>query len=351
MTMTAGNHPAPEIRKLRWGVMSTANIGRGAVNPAIQASSNGTLDAVASRDGTRARSFADAAGISRHYGSYEALLDDRDIDAVYIPLPNGGHAEWTIRAAERGKHVLCEKPFALSVEQCDRMERAAKANGVKLMEAFMYRFHPRTERAISLVLGGALGTIRSIRSAFTFRLARPGDVRWDPEQGGGALWDVGCYCVSVSRTMANAEPAEVQAWASWSDRGVDTRLNGVMHFPNGVIAHFDCALDMERREFYDVGGTDSSITVESGFTPGKADAAIIEHRANREHVQHEIAGADQYRFMVEHFADCALNNRQVRYPAAEARANVAVIAALYESARNGGRPVQPAPHRGAHNLE
>lgn len=328
------------MKKLRWGVISTANIGRGAVNPAIQASSNGTLDAVASRDAGKARAFAEMSGIQKSYGSYEALLVDPDIDAVYIPLPNGGHAEWTIRAAERGKHVLCEKPMALSVEQCREMQRAADANGVKLMEAFMYRFHPRTERAIELARSGALGTIRSIRSAFTFRIWRDNDVRLDPTLGGGALWDVGCYCVNVSRTMANGEPKEVQAWASWSERGVDTHLNGVLHFENGVIAHFDCSLDMERREFYDVGGSHGSMTVETGFAPGKGSTSIVEHRAKRESVTHEFAGTDQYQFMVEHFADCALHDRPLRYPASEATANVAVISALYESAKNGARPVQ-----------
>jgi predicted dehydrogenase len=326
-------------RKLRWGVLSTANIGRASVNPAIQASSNGTLLAVASRDRERARAFAEAARIPKYYGSYEALLNDPDIDAVYIPLPNGVHAEWAIHAAERGKHVLCEKPLALTVAECRDMHRAADANRVKLMEAFMYRFHPRTEKAIQLVASGALGTVRSIRSVFTFRLARTDDIRLDPALGGGALWDVGCYCVNVSRTMARAEPVEVQAWASWSDRGVDTRLNGVLHFVNGARAHFDCALDMERREFYDVGGTDASMTVETGFSPQSRDVEIVEHRAKREDVRHSSQGADQYRRMVEHFSDCVIHDRPLRYAEADAMANVAVIQALYESARNGGRTV------------
>jgi D-xylose 1-dehydrogenase (NADP+, D-xylono-1,5-lactone-forming) len=207
------------------------------------------------------------------------------------------------------------------------------------MEAFMYRFHPRTERAISLVESGALGTVRSIRSAFTFRLTRTDDVRLDPALGGGALWDVGCYCVNVSRTMARAEPAEVQAWASWSDRGVDTRLNGVLHFTNGVTAHFDCALDMERREFYDIGGTDAAIMVETGFSPQMRSVEIVEHRAKREEVRHDTPAIDQYRLMVEHFSDCVLNDRPLRYAAADALGNVAVIEALYKSARDGGKTV------------
>jgi predicted dehydrogenase len=139
--------------------------------------------------------------------------------------------------------------------------------------------------------------------------------------------------------MARAEPFEVQAWASWSDRGVDTRLNGVLHFTNGVTAHFDCALDLERREFYDVGGTDASFMVETGFSPQMRDVEIVERRAKREEVRHAVAATDQYRVMVEHFSDCVLNDRPLRYPAADAAANVAVIEALYESARGGGRTV------------
>ena len=179
--------------KLRFGVLSTANIGRAAVNPAIQAARNAELVAVASRDGERAREFAAQGAIPRHHGSYEALLDDPEIDALYIPLPNSLHREWAIRAAEKGKHVLCEKPLALTAAEGREMAAAADAHRVKLMEAFMYRFHPRTEKVIELVRGGRIGELRAIRSAFTFRLTRPDNIRLKPELGGGALMDVGCY--------------------------------------------------------------------------------------------------------------------------------------------------------------
>jgi predicted dehydrogenase len=329
-------------RKLRWGVLSTANIGRAAVNPAIQASRNGTLLAVASREPARARAFAAKWGIPRHHGSYEALLEDTEIDAIYVPLPNHLHAPWTIRAAERGKHVLCEKPLALSAAECREMERAAAANGMKLMEAFMYRFHPRTERAVELVRGGALGAVRAIRSVFTFRLTRTDDVRLDPAMGGGALMDVGCYCVNVSRTLAGSEPVEVQAWATWGLSGVDVELAGALRFETGLVAHFDCALTLERRELFEVAGTDASITVEAAFRPGEGGVAIVEHRARGELVRHEVAGADEYRLMVEHFADCVLHDRPLRYAAAEAAGNMAVLEALLASARDGGRPVAVA---------
>ena len=329
-------------KKLRWGVLSTANIGRAAVNPAVQASRNGTLLAVASREPERARAFAAKWGIPRHHGSYDALLEDAEIDAIYVPLPNHLHAPWTIRATEHGKHVLCEKPLALSVAECREMERAASANGVKVMEAFMYRFHPRTERAVELVRSGALGAVRAIRSAFTFRLTRTEDVRLDLAMGGGALMDVGCYCVNVSRTLAGSEPVEVQAWATRGPSGVDVELSGALRFETGLVAHFDCALTLERRELFEVAGTNASITVEAAFRPGEGKVAIVEHRGRGEEVRHESPGADEYRLMVEHFADCALYDRPLRYTAAEAAGNMAVIEALRESARNGGRPVTVA---------
>ncbi|MDX1495553.1 MAG: Gfo/Idh/MocA family oxidoreductase, partial [Longimicrobiales bacterium] len=177
---------------VRWGVLSTANIGRAAVNPAIQASSNGELVAVASRDADRARAFASEHGIPESCGSYEALLERDDIDAVYIPLPNSMHREWTIRAAEAGKHVLCEKPLALDAAECEEMEAAAAEAGVKLMEAFMYRFHPRTERVVEMLREGVVGEPKTVRSTFTFRLRSRDNIRLDPDLGGGALMDVGC---------------------------------------------------------------------------------------------------------------------------------------------------------------
>ena len=175
--------------KLRWGVLSTANIGRAAVIPAIQHSENGEVVAVASRDEQKGRDFAARTGIGRSYGSYEALLAASDIDAVYISLPNSLHREWSIKSAEAGKHILCEKPLALNAAECEQMESAARRHHVVLMEAFMYRFHPRTERVIALLREGALGEVRLIHSAFTFRVSNPANIRLQAELGGGSLMD------------------------------------------------------------------------------------------------------------------------------------------------------------------
>ena len=327
-------------RRLRWGVISTAKIGRKAVNPAIHASSNGELLAVASRNEGRARAFAEETGIPTALGSYEALLEDDRIDAVYNPLPNSLHKEWTIRAAEKGKHVLCEKPLALNAAECREMEAAASANGVKLMEAFMYRFHPRTERVLEMVRSGAVGELKQIRSSFTFLLNRPDDILWDPGLGGGSLMDVGCYCVNVSRTMAGREPVEVRAMANYHSSGVDAQMAGSLRFDDGLLAHFDCALTMERTQVYHILGTEGHLRVQNAFVPG-TDDAVIEHFDPENNLTNLIVpGTDEYQLMVEHFADCVLNDRPLRYTAEEAALNMRVIEALYESARKDGAEVK-----------
>jgi predicted dehydrogenase len=324
---------------IRWGVMSTANIGRAAVVPAIAASRSGRVEAVASRDVERARVFAGAHGIARWHGRYQDLVDDPEVDAVYVPLPNSLHREWTLRALRAGKHVLCEKPLALTEDQCLEMDAAAREAGVTLMEAFMYRFHPRTEQVASMVRGGALGTVRAIRSTFTFRLTRPGNIRMDPGLGGGALMDVGCYCVNVSRTLAGAEPVAVQAQANWAESGVDAEMAGILRFPDGLLAHFDCALTTERAESFEVAGEAGFLRVPSAFLPGTADAAIEEHRGRGERTDHVVPGADEYVRMVEHFADCVRTGAAPRYGAREAALNMRTIEALYRSARAGGAVV------------
>ena len=326
-------------RKLQWGVISTSNIGRKAVNPAIQASSNGDLVAVASRDTEKARALAHESGIPTHYDSYEALLDDDRIEAVYNPLPNSLHKEWTIKAAEKGKHILCEKPLAMNADECMEMEAAARENGVKLMEAFMYRFHPRTENVLDLVQRGLVGPLTQIRSTFTFPLTRPDNIRWDAELGGGALMDVGCYCVNVSRTMAGREPVEVRAMANFRSSGVDEQMAGSLRFEDGLLAHFDCALTMERSEVYQLIGTEGHLRVPDAFLPG-TEKVVIEHFDIENNLTNiEVGGGDEYKLMVEHFAHGVLNDQPLRYTAEEAALNMRVIQALYESARKEGEVV------------
>lgn len=324
---------------VRWGILSTANIGRAAVIPAIQASGNGKVVAVASRDEGRAKEFARAHGIPTAHGTYEALLEDPGVDAIYIPLPNSMHLPWTVRAAEAGKHVLCEKPLALDAAQCREMAAAAEGAGVLLMEAFMYRFHPRTEQVVRMAREGAVGPVRIMRSSFTFRLTNPDNIRLSARLGGGSLMDVGCYCVNVTRTVMGEEPAEVQATANWAASGVDEELVAILRFESGAVAHFDSSLTTERREFYEVSGPDGTLVVEDAFLPGTDHVEIAVHRGRREGETVRIPGADEYQVMVEHFGDCVLHGRPLRYTAEEAALNMAVIEALYASARSGGGPV------------
>jgi predicted dehydrogenase len=323
-------------RKVRWGVISTANIGRAAVIPAIQASSNGELVAVASRELEKAEAFAAKLGIPKAYGSYEALLEAGDIDAVYIPLPNSLHREWTIKSAQAGKHILCEKPLALNAQECLEMDAAAQQHGVKLMEAFMYRFHPRTEKVLEMIQNGAVGDLRLIHSAFTFRVTRPENIRLQPRLGGGSLMDVGSYCVNISRTVAGTEPLAVQAVARWGKSGVDEQMVGLLQFPNGPLAQFDSSLTMERREIYELAGTEAYLSVPDAFLPGEKDVPIEVHRSRGAVEQILVQGADEYCLMVEHFADSILYDQPLRYPASEATANMRVIDALYRSARRDG---------------
>jgi len=323
--------------RVRWGVISTANIGRRAVLPSIQRSRNGELLAVGSRDAGKAAALARELAIPRAYGSYEDLLADPAVEAVYIPLPNNMHCEWAIRAAEAGKHVLCEKPLALDAAECAAMEAAARDRGVTLMEAFMYRFHPQTERVGELIGQGVVGEPRLIRASFTFRVTSPANIRLQPDLGGGSLMDVGCYCVNVARTLFDAEPIEVQAYAIWAASGVDEQIIASLCFGGDRWAQFDCALTLARRETYQVVGADGVIDVPVAFLPGASDTQIHIRDVQGARVE-TIAGADEYQLMVEHFADCVRGPVTPRYPAAEAAANMRAIAALYRSARNGGRP-------------
>lgn len=324
-------------RKVRWGVISTANIGRRAVLPAIKYANNSELVAVGSRTLEAAQAFANELSIPRAYGSYEELLADPEIDAVYIPLPNSMHCEWTIKAAEAGKHILCEKPLALNAAECAEMEAAAQQHSVLLMEAFMYRFHPQTQRVLELLQGGEIGALRLLHATFTFRVANPANIRLQADLGGGSLMDVGCYCVNVSRTLFEAEPVEVQAFAAWSEGGVDEQMVAHLHFDENRFAQFDCALALTRREAYQVIGTEGQIGVPAAFLPGRSDTTLQIQTAHSERAE-TVPGVDEYQLMVEHFAACVLGQATLRYPPSEAAANMRVIEALYRSARNGGQP-------------
>jgi xylose dehydrogenase (NAD/NADP) len=303
------------------------------VIPPLRVSPGNRLRAVASRAADRAAAYAREWGIERAYGSYEELLEDAEIDAVYVPLPNHLHAEWAVRAARAGKHVLCEKPLALTVAEVDAMAAAARERGVVLTEAFMYRHHPQTLRVKQLVDEGAIGEPRFVRGSFSFTLTRPGDVRLDPAMGGGAVWDVGCYPVSFTRFVLGAEPVEVVGHATLGPTGIDESFVGQMAFPGGALAQFDCGFRAPYRTRMEIVGAEGRIEIPDPWVPG-AGAPLRIARGDEEE-ELVVEGEDRYRLEIEDLADAALHARPPRVSLAESRGNVATLVALLESAREG----------------
>jgi xylose dehydrogenase (NAD/NADP) len=325
---------------VRWGVISTAKIGRTTVIPAIQSSRNGKVVAVASRDLARAREFADSLGIASAYGSYEELLADPNIDAIYNPLPNDGHAPWSIAAAKAKKPTLVEKPIALDAEQAQWMVDAFRSEDVLLAEAFMYRYHPQHAKIRELVAQGVIGKLNLITACFTFSLAESvtDNIRLNKDLGGGGLMDVGCYCVNACRMMTGEEPDYVTAQSIiGAGSGVDEIFVGTLHFPSSVLAHFDCGVRGSFRNQYTLIGPEGTITSELAFRPKDDDTTTIRVERNRGETETiTIPTSHQYRLMVEDFADAVLQGRKMTYDPADSVLNMRVLNALTRAALGGG---------------
>ncbi len=318
--------------KVRWGILSTANIGRRVI-PAIQASHNGEVAAVCSRSLERAQAFAAEQGIPRALGSYEALIADDEIDAIYNPLPNSMHAEWSIKCAEAGVPTLCEKPFASDAAEAQTIVDAFEKREVLLAEAFMYRFHPQQAKVKDILAAGGIGDLQIINSSFSFAISDEGNIRLSKTLAGGALMDVGCYCVNLMRFMTGEEPARVTASGRiGATTGVDEALAGTFEFPSGVIGHFDCGLRAHRQHSYTLKGTDGMIVVPTSFVPDKSAATLVRHWRGDDFTEHVIPAADHYRLMAEDFADALINKRAPRFPAADAVRNMAVVDELLSQA-------------------
>lgn len=319
---------------LRWGILSTASINDKFIVGCAE-SDQVTVTAVASRDASRARSYADEHQIERAHGSYEALLADPEVDAVYISLPNALHLEWTRRALQAGKHVLCEKP--LSRRQADVVAAfdLAQQRGLILSEAFMYRHNPQTERLAALVAQGAVGRLRLIRAAFGFSLSDTGDVRMSAALEGGALMDVGCYCVNAVRLLGG-EPERVTGQQVIGGDGIDVAFVGTLSLPDEVTAHFDAGFVFAPRSALEVVGEMGSLVVPDPWhchTPG-----IELHTA--EGVQAiTVVRADSYRLQAEDVAGAVRGEREPRLGRADAVRQAATIEALYASAAAGGTEV------------
>ncbi|MDQ6693597.1 MAG: Gfo/Idh/MocA family oxidoreductase [Chloroflexota bacterium] len=326
--------------KLHIGVLGTARIADALVT-AIKKSSNCELMAVASRDEQKALSWAQERDVPHHFGSYEDLLGSDLVDAIYIPLPNGLHKEWSLKAAGNHKHVLCEKPIGTSAQDVEELIAARDKYGVVIMEAFMYRFHPQTARIRQLLADRAIGDIKIARATFDFYLKRPNDVRWDPQLGGGALADVGCYCASILTLVAGTAPTAVTASAVWGQSGVDTSLVGTLEFPGDLLGIMDCSFQVgsTMQQWLQISGTEGLIKLERPFSPDGIDATIIVDKVDGtsepEHVH--VTGANQYQLMVEHFARAALEGHPLSYPLEDSLVNMRVLDALLEAAHSGQR--------------
>jgi D-xylose 1-dehydrogenase (NADP+, D-xylono-1,5-lactone-forming) len=315
---------------LTWGLISTARITRKII-PAIQTSPGCILMAVASRDQDKADDFAGEFGIPRAYGTYQDLLDDPKIDCVYNPLPNSLHAEWTIKALEAGKHVLCEKPFTMDSQEALAVSAAAKDANRVVMEAFMYRFHPQWERVRLMIENGDIGELRLIRAQMGGHMDRLDDIRMKPEYGGGALMDVGCYCVNACRMIAASEPEWMAATANY-ENDVDVMFTALMRFPGDVLTEFNCGFRSNPHNDVDIIGTEASIRVSSPWGPGPdEDVDLIVNRDNRiEKIP--VPAADEYEVQVENFADAVRGESPLRWGAEDAVKQMKVVDTLRLSA-------------------
>jgi D-xylose 1-dehydrogenase (NADP+, D-xylono-1,5-lactone-forming) len=319
---------------LRWGILSTANITRKLLD-----SGHGSFVAVASRSADRAEAFAREHGVTRAHGSYEALLSDPEVDAVYVPLPNALHVEWSVRALEAGKHVLCEKPMSRRPEEVQRAFDVAEREGRVLAEAFMWRHHPQLARARELIADGAVGRLRLIRASFAFAAADPQDIRLQGDLDGGGLMDVGCYCVSGCRALAGAEPERVQAEQAIGGNGVDVAMVATLRFPGDVLATLDCGLALAPRDELEAVGDEGSLFLDD---PWHGREAVIEVRrpdGSTERV--ETGPANSYALELQNFEAAVRGDGEPLLGRDDALGQARTIAALYASA-DGGEPVAPA---------
>ncbi len=312
---------------VKWGIMSTARINRLFLAGAREADGV-ELTAVASRDRARAEEYARENGIPRAHDSYEALLADPDIEAVYIPLPNSLHVEWSIRALQSGKHVLCEKPLSRRREEVARAFAVAEQSQRLLMEAFMYRHHPQTRRLTELLDDGAVGRVRVIRAAFGFVAGDPANVRLQAALDGGGLMDVGCYCVSAVRLIAG-EPERVSAEQTLGGDGVDVVFAGTLRHPGDVISHFDCGLALDSRDLLEVTGDAGSILL---VDPWHCRNPLIQLRRDGETERIEIERANSYRLEAENFSAAIRGQADPLLGRDDALGQAKTIEALYRAA-------------------
>lgn len=329
---------------LNWGFLSTARINRALMKP-LRASKQTRLLAVASRNISSAQAYAHENKIPKAHGSYEDLLNDPEIDVVYNSLPNHLHAEWTIKALQAGKHVLCEKPLALTLDEVDAMISASKETGKVLAEAFMYRHHAQTLKAKEIVDSGELGKIQLIKGAFSFKMMRENDYRNYKEMGGGSIWDVGCYPISFARMVVGEEPVEVFGWQvtgvalseSKGQGGSDDSFFGQMKFRNEIYAQFDSGFKSPLRTYIEIVGSEGVLNIPLPFKPGVKNEIVLTRGDTMRKIK--IKGQELYLGEVEDMCNAILHNQPPRISLADSRGNIAAILAFLDSSQSG-KPAQ-----------
>ena len=322
---------------MNWGILSTARIAEQII-PAIKATKHNNVIAVASRDLTRARQFADKMQIAVAYGSYDELLADSSIQAVYIPLPNNEHMPWTIKALQAGKHVLVEKPFALNSNEAQEMVGESLEKGLVLMEGFNYRYHSRIQKALETIKKDELGKVRFVHCSFSFPMDNPDDFRLVPSLGGGALYDLGCYCVDFQRLAVGREPESVQARYHAGGSGVDLQMQVTLDFGNQIYGSFEVALNAGYQNFARVVGTEAVMTLDWAFTGKDKNVSMVIERGD-EIQKVNYRPEDTFKNLIEHFYEVVIKKEIALYPLAESVKNMAIIDAIFQSAIEDGKPV------------
>jgi predicted dehydrogenase len=322
--------------KVRWGVMGTANIGVKKVIPGMMRGKYNDMVGIASRDAEKARAAAAQLGFAKAYGSYEELLTDPEIEAVYIPLPNHLHVPWSIKALEAGKHVLCEKPIGLTSAEAEELLVASKEHpSLKIMEAFMYRHHPQWQRARKLVREGAIGTLRTIQAFFAYHNVDPGNIRNMAELGGGGLMDIGCYCISLSRFIFEAEPRRVMGVVEYDPVFKTDRLaSGLMDFGAGTST-WTCATQVNNYQRVNIFGTEGRVEIEIPFNAPPDRPCKMWHQRGEEIQEIVLETVDQYAIQGDLFALTVLEDTEVPTPLEDAVANMKVIEAIVHSGETG----------------
>ena len=323
------------MKRVRWGVLSTANIGMAKVTPAIQRAENCEVVAIASRSSYQAEAAAERLGIAGAFPNYEALLEADVVDAVYIPLPNNLHLEWTIKAAKAGKHVLCEKPIALTAAEAEEMAAACGDAGVKLEEAFMYRHHPTWVEAVRLLASGVIGELQAVQSWFSYFNDDASNIRNRVENGGGAIMDIGCYCINAARMLYDAEPSRIEASVRRDPAmGIDIVTSAVLEFPGGGQSTFTCSTRGEPDQRVHIVGSEGRIEIEIPFNiPPDRDTRIFVTQGGDSPVAPDtdtivFPAADQYTIQASRFAQSILDDTDVPVPIDDAIGNMRVIEAI-----------------------